>query len=583
MMNQDILGPVFTEKSILKDRVVDPLGIDQYRNRLLYELIYPIPPFPVTMRYRYFSYFAWLLKNDPEVVSEICEFEKIFLLANLLLVDDANFEKKGLPGADNVSKEIFSKEIIDLNEIMIHQSGSCGFWAYYVTPLLKGFLIGRENDKLILSPLCQKLADTFQKTTNLDFKELRSHVKSKKVPISYLQEISKKISVEALRKEEPTKDERYLLRKILFYLFDFEPKGTLSKTYFTIHFIEMPPTFTFKAGRKKYLDTLDETEKELLKWIKENNILEKNRSSLTLFLWYVNQYQNTNYGKEFTEISPPEKLQEIHNLWREVVFYEFMTYALEYTLYYMTSQVFTDLTLQEIIESLISESFEQTLKELTSKKYVKEIPFLEFFRQGVYFNEGGIPPEKNPLDTKISLETSIKDIINLIRNLPSSSLYLPNELNCLYYLKNNMRNHGKEISSNFAAILILYLLLKYRTRNNMYIVPPEFSKIKENDLQKFLVKLINTTVKRHIEVSYRKAPNHGGVPPLFFTIERGMYKYLRPFSGSVGPTPTKYQRLFDVLYETGLITSRNPMSNKASLTIEGEEFLSKLLGDPNVQ
>lgn len=580
----NILGPVFTEKSILRDRVVDPLGIDQYRNKLLYELIYPIQPSPITMRYRYFSYFAWLLKNDLEVISEICEFEKIFLLANLLLADDANFEKRGLPGAGNIPREVFSRKIIDLNEIMIHQNGGCGFWAYYITPLLKSLLIGKENDKLILSPLCQELADIFQKTANLNFNELRSYVRSKKVPVSYLQRISRDISVEALRKEDFTKDERILLRKILFYLFDFEPKKTASETLSQIRFIKMPPTFVFNTKRKKYSEILDESEKEFFKWIKENNILEKHKASLTLFLWYVNQYQNTNYGEEFTKISPPQQLQEIHRLWREVVFYEFMGYALEYALYYMTSQVFTDLSLQEIIESIISKSDEQILKDLISKKYIDKMPFLEFFRQGVYFNEGGIPPEENTktLDIEISLTTPIKDVVSSIRNLTLSSLNIPNELNCLYYLKNNLKNHSEEIFPNFAAILILYLLLRYRPSNDMYKMPDEFSRIKGGDLQKFLVNLINITVKRHIEVSYRKAPNHKGVPPLFFTIERGKYKYLRPFSGSIGPTLTKYQRLFDVLYETGLITSRNPMSNKLSLTIEGEEFLSKLLGDPNV-
>ncbi len=558
---------------------MDPVGIDTYRNTQLTELIYPIPPYPMKMRYRYLSFFTWVLEKTHGSVFSICNFEKIFLLANLLYIKrfSPSEGSLGLPGSSRDFEKILSTEHIPLNSFNIHKGGGCGFYAYYSSQLQKYSLAYLDEDKLKLTPLGHKLAKIFEKNTKLDFNEIGSYVSSGVVPREYLESISERLYVGLLTAHKDLSDEREFLKRVLFYLIDFKLSKTAKDSYESLQTISGPVGCTKKSNKKTFT-LIAENEAQVLKEIKKRGILENARCSMTLFLWYISKYQEFRDDPHRTQIIPPERIQNIHDKWREVVFQEFMSYALEGTLYSLTSPIFMEMKLEDVLYELISEEFEKTVNELMSKKQPGEESFLEFFRRGIYFRENTLTTDQEPAHrAPIYLYTPIKKITENFRELPLSAWVFPNEINYVRYIQKHARNlkSTSDASRIIAATISLYLILTARTTNKDYPVPLQ---IHEETFEKFSKRFLREIMYRHIEVSYRKAPNHGWVPPFFFTIEDGYYKYVRPYVGSVGPTTTKYERILDILYETGLVSSRRLSDKNLSLTEDGYKFLKELMG-----
>ncbi len=447
-----ILGPEWTERVSYGHKLLDPLQFDALRNRMLTELLYGVVSQAITLRLRYFSYHLWCLCNIKEASRDrIVLLEKIYLLSNLLHESTKeNPDYAGMPGELNnlferneTLKSWIKKNIseFDLGAFQIHQGDSCGFYQYYQGPMNRLLLLRGH----VPTNLGIIIAKEFENIVGIDFRELDEAIKAKKVPKSLLKKLGPK-SCPCLINEEFAKSERDLLRKAFFYL--IEPLTDYDELQFKEDLnnveLDVEPYLVKSNGEIQVSDIMSDTD-EFIKRLRKWGIDVKTRASFLLYLWLIEQYETSEFGRKPIVSEPPEQLKNIRKLWRLFVLHEHFKFAFESILFSLLLPIkeYEGLTPKSLLMKITSnDQFETALHDITIGNHFKKSNFLNFTYDIIYFGEFNLSNE-NLVNLSISTKTPLSVFRSLFSKHEITLERIPNERSIISFIEDNLSGGGR--------------------------------------------------------------------------------------------------------------------------------------------
>lgn len=178
--------PVWTERPNPVSRE-NPLGVTTTRNlRLLNDLVFSLQSDAITYRFRYLSFWAWILQNTEQPSKEFrARYEKVFFLANMAHdCPDDGHSTNGIVGAGRTLNGEYLSEHYDSDavefdiadeEFALTNSGGSGFDQYYQSIMQQLWLIYGEQT---LTPIGEQLAQAFDNEVDPSFDRLQEAVSS---------------------------------------------------------------------------------------------------------------------------------------------------------------------------------------------------------------------------------------------------------------------------------------------------------------------------------------------------------------------------------------------------------------------
>lgn len=604
------IDPQWTKKVGLGSRLQDPLELNTVRNRILRHLLYNIKSVAITQRLRYISFSLWCIDNlDNPTEEDLVPFEKIFLLSNLAHEHDGGNkrEEKGFSGKSNVRwskeelKESSGKKISLSREKWVIQKENFSAFSNYYQTMLDSLLL--KGKKFNLTPLGQKIAKAFDHSLSVKFKELKKAVKKEVVSSELLNEFSSKGCCCKISEKE-----KELLKKA--YFCSIEPSLDLKNLKFTS--ISNTSSFDLKSllSRENLNDlNIDEDSDKILERFLSEQQGPKIRESLSLFLWIAAQQDNNSYK----HISNWHGNQDIKELWKTTVYYDYFIYSCESLLFSISSllqsrnRIHPEKLLSEIVED---EYFRKTIyKTLNSIKTGEEQNSrdLDTIFQYIYY---GKPPVETKVEfeaTKNKFKGSWSDLEEDIENKIDLSKFSPKDKITEWKIKNLINQEIKKSPENYVksssrifgynAVLLALLELRYdqffsEDKYSLYwewiskvedsdVGPNKIIKsIEKNDkvdLEEFIKDFSHEKViQRHNQAIYNKM-GPSKMPRIFSKDSEGRIdlqrpKYLKRWSSSL--SDLKFKRMLDILYELGLVKSADFGNFRA--TEEGKELLNEL-------
>lgn len=193
-MNREA-DPVWTERPSSVSRE-NPVGVTTTRNRRLFnDLLYPLLSDAITYRFRYISFWAWVLNNtnSPDRGTR-ASYEKVFFLSNLAHeCPDDGHSSNGIVGAGRKVNGQSLQERYDpavdvfnltADDFQLTNKDSSGFDTYYQSLMKRIWLL---HGKMQLTPCGEQVAAEFDENVSPSFDELRDVVQSGTVSQEFLQ------------------------------------------------------------------------------------------------------------------------------------------------------------------------------------------------------------------------------------------------------------------------------------------------------------------------------------------------------------------------------------------------------------
>ncbi|MFP8890601.1 hypothetical protein ACLI4U_12600 [Natrialbaceae archaeon A-CW2] len=174
----------------------NPIGVTTTRNRRLFnDLVYPLLSDAITYRFRYLSFWAWVLNHtDGPSTATRADYEKIFFLSNIAHdCPDDGHTTNGIVGAERsidgqylearYTEDADSFEI-SASDFELASGGGCGFDSYYQSLMQRLWLI---HGKIDLTPVGRQLAEAFANSVDVSFEEVQTAVQAGRVSQDLLQ------------------------------------------------------------------------------------------------------------------------------------------------------------------------------------------------------------------------------------------------------------------------------------------------------------------------------------------------------------------------------------------------------------
>lgn len=565
----------WTAKTSLSSRIQDPLGL--YMLKFLEK--YFLPGITTqTERLRYYSFLTWAWKiiTDRNLKrTKILDMEKVVTLAAALHHLNDSSPPRGIRNRQSAKTFLQTHRSIRINQFTnFGRNNRIGYGNYYYRgPLATLRICGRENDKIVISEIGERIVKAFEDVVpNKTDLLLKNHLSRKELS---------KLSVLCFCADRISSAERKLWR-IVFFGFTKPSKG------FSLYF-DHEEFIKFGQGKMKFYDISIDGKLNIEDYLRD---LEK----LDVFYYNLQEFVKTALARRYTlfmimkiinETKPIVSGEALNQIIRDCIYFNqfdeggnvkvidfgplrrFIKLWESYVhnLYYINFFEFLfEILLKKLANYPMGTTIQKVISSFDTEEVVKGLQNI-----GVYV---------------LDRDPEIKEIDSYIRERLSKKTSLDIKPNEKQVFLNVIQR--KTFEKELANLIVLFLLLKYRFENfsqmqrkacefhesRLYSLRPSsvYHSLPKGNMTEFLYTALNLVKNRHRLISALKY-TIDGTRSWLFTEEDGLLYYYGKEYWARPYREAKWRNVIELLIDMGLVTVKK---NRFYLSRLGEKWLEKI-------